>query len=554
MAIKISNVTVVEDDRYGKFNTVNPGSYTTAERDLITGQVMGDMIYNSEDGVLQIWNGEEWSDASQGRIRAGDGILLRTGSSLEIAVPSSAQQAFQYPLCSVCCVGETEEYVFYYVLALGWEDGKANPGGPKRYLYAKTIRQDKLTENGSRLTLAPGDDVTISMNNVATPTSGTNWGWTSGIYTQGASTSAGTLAGENGIVPKNATLSVGWWRGYHAGRRASGTQSGLINYSIVPSLSYVNNEETIDVSLGQRSKYGLVGLSDNNRIGDTDDVGTTPTPRYCNESCGGSARYDPAYSASDYNMISQVGVFSVTGTNATSKARVCTLSSTADSFSKTVANSTLNHTYRVASGSNSKVYLRGTQADIWDVNGAVVTTMTVPAPTASKGTAVCYLGSRFIGGSTQDLYVIFNGNGRFYLFNSLGQNLTAVNKFGIVEDRWSLSSDNYECTWATPFRQRSEGGFTIPLLSSVAITTRQPGTVSFVSFLDDRPDDDDMKITVMSASTGDLSPLTMDQDLSPTIDTSTSFAYSILGKNGVSVSYKIGGDITVQSFASELSA
>ena len=62
MSIKVQGQVVISDDKKGLFDQVNPGAYTTAERDALTPSV-GDIVYNSEDEELQIWSGTEWGSA-----------------------------------------------------------------------------------------------------------------------------------------------------------------------------------------------------------------------------------------------------------------------------------------------------------------------------------------------------------------------------------------------------------------------------------------------------------------------------------------------------------
>ena len=67
MAIKVKGTTVIEDDGHGKFNLVNPGVYTEAQRDLITTQQTGDVIYVTDGEypeMLQAWDGVKWVPAN----------------------------------------------------------------------------------------------------------------------------------------------------------------------------------------------------------------------------------------------------------------------------------------------------------------------------------------------------------------------------------------------------------------------------------------------------------------------------------------------------------
>jgi hypothetical protein len=58
MAIQISGTTVINDSRKGIFQSVNFGSYTTAGRP--GSPSTGDIIYNSTDATMQVWNGSSW--------------------------------------------------------------------------------------------------------------------------------------------------------------------------------------------------------------------------------------------------------------------------------------------------------------------------------------------------------------------------------------------------------------------------------------------------------------------------------------------------------------
>jgi len=61
MAIQVSSTTVINNSRKALFTSMNPGSYTTATRPT-TGLAAGDIIYNSTDGKLQVWDGSSWSN------------------------------------------------------------------------------------------------------------------------------------------------------------------------------------------------------------------------------------------------------------------------------------------------------------------------------------------------------------------------------------------------------------------------------------------------------------------------------------------------------------
>ena len=65
MSIKVQGQVVITDDKKGLFEQVNPGSYTTAQRDALT-PAIGDIVFNSEADELQVWDGTEWGSAGSG--------------------------------------------------------------------------------------------------------------------------------------------------------------------------------------------------------------------------------------------------------------------------------------------------------------------------------------------------------------------------------------------------------------------------------------------------------------------------------------------------------
>lgn len=65
MAIKVNGNTVINDNEKGTFNVANPGQFSTAERNQLTPEV-GDIIFNTDETILQIWNGTEWIAAGGG--------------------------------------------------------------------------------------------------------------------------------------------------------------------------------------------------------------------------------------------------------------------------------------------------------------------------------------------------------------------------------------------------------------------------------------------------------------------------------------------------------
>ena len=58
MAIKIDGNEVISDNRKVSLASVNPGVYTSSNRP--SNPAEGDIIFNSEEGVLQVFNGTDW--------------------------------------------------------------------------------------------------------------------------------------------------------------------------------------------------------------------------------------------------------------------------------------------------------------------------------------------------------------------------------------------------------------------------------------------------------------------------------------------------------------
>lgn len=75
MAIQISGNTVINNSRKGTLQIVNPGSFTTTERDALSTDVLasGDVIYNSTADTLQVYNATTpiWNDVGVTRVDGG---------------------------------------------------------------------------------------------------------------------------------------------------------------------------------------------------------------------------------------------------------------------------------------------------------------------------------------------------------------------------------------------------------------------------------------------------------------------------------------------------
>ena len=59
----------------------NLPSLTTSERDAISSPAVGRMIYNSTDGAVEVWNGEEWAAA----VGASETFVTASGGSVSLS-------------------------------------------------------------------------------------------------------------------------------------------------------------------------------------------------------------------------------------------------------------------------------------------------------------------------------------------------------------------------------------------------------------------------------------------------------------------------------------
>ena len=59
--VKVNTISKVSGNNVAMQNSLNLKSYTTTQRDALT-SAAGDIIYNSDDNVLQFYNGSAWAD------------------------------------------------------------------------------------------------------------------------------------------------------------------------------------------------------------------------------------------------------------------------------------------------------------------------------------------------------------------------------------------------------------------------------------------------------------------------------------------------------------
>ena len=59
--VKVNTISKVSGNNVAMQNSLNLKSYTTTQRNALT-SAAGDIIYNSDDNVLQFYNGSAWAD------------------------------------------------------------------------------------------------------------------------------------------------------------------------------------------------------------------------------------------------------------------------------------------------------------------------------------------------------------------------------------------------------------------------------------------------------------------------------------------------------------
>ena len=70
MAIKVGDNVVIQNDRSADFQSVNPGAYTTSQRDSLSGSwgssEAGTIIWNTTDAQAEVWDGSAWAKLAGG--------------------------------------------------------------------------------------------------------------------------------------------------------------------------------------------------------------------------------------------------------------------------------------------------------------------------------------------------------------------------------------------------------------------------------------------------------------------------------------------------------
>ena len=131
MAIKISGVPAINDDRKGSFVTVNLGTYSDAEitSNIIRGQAVGDTVYNRDKECTMSWLGSVWTNSVVGQRESVDSFS--TTSSFPTPTNCSTISAFTFDDDVVASVrncptnvSDLENYTF--MATLKFEDPDAS--------------------------------------------------------------------------------------------------------------------------------------------------------------------------------------------------------------------------------------------------------------------------------------------------------------------------------------------------------------------------------------------------------------------------------------------
>ena len=57
MSFRIGSNVVINNDRYGKFKKLNPGTYATSD---LPSAAKGDFVYDTTENRIKFWDGSSW--------------------------------------------------------------------------------------------------------------------------------------------------------------------------------------------------------------------------------------------------------------------------------------------------------------------------------------------------------------------------------------------------------------------------------------------------------------------------------------------------------------
>ncbi len=128
MSYKISGTEVINDSRKGIFTSANVGSFTPSNRPT-SGISAGDVIFNSTLGILEVYDGSTWLNASGG---FGDTPYASGGQVYHRSEGSSGTANYYYHIFSTTGIFTCHQDLDYVSIALiggGGGGGNTTGGG-----------------------------------------------------------------------------------------------------------------------------------------------------------------------------------------------------------------------------------------------------------------------------------------------------------------------------------------------------------------------------------------------------------------------------------------
>ena len=129
MAIKISSNTVIDNNRRGIFLKANPGTYSNSNRPSAS---TGDIIYNTDEQSLQVWNGSEWKNVGGlSPLTATGGNTVRTYTDAATGHQWKAHIFTSSGTFQVTALGDDiiGDHVQYFIVAGGGAGSGGGGGG-----------------------------------------------------------------------------------------------------------------------------------------------------------------------------------------------------------------------------------------------------------------------------------------------------------------------------------------------------------------------------------------------------------------------------------------
>ena len=199
--LKVDNIETRSGNNVAMDDPLQLKSYTTAQRDALTGMVAGDVIYNEDEGTIDFYNGSSWNATSANTFETPISYLVIAGGG-----GGGGSRGGNYP-------------------------GSAGGAGGYRNSYGAELSGDSSSTE-TPLGIIKGTSYAISVGGGGSLGTGVDGGVhpTAGNDSQfGSVTSTGGGARASGINPSSNSVGAGTG-GSGAGGRGSGTGwSGYAN-------------------------------------------------------------------------------------------------------------------------------------------------------------------------------------------------------------------------------------------------------------------------------------------------------------------------------------